>query len=144
MLMRTSAGMEAGPVEPAEGAVDMTSGTPRRAQAIVLSAATSSRLSGGETMARQAKLPASPQSAAISRMTASESPPKGLETTIGLLVAASMAANCARSTTSPSTSSGRAIDMTKSICGSFSHSAAAAVTSARRARRRSPVSRSQT
>ena len=116
----TTAGTEAGAVEPADGAGASTSGTERAAHVRSLLSATSSSVRGGEDMARQAKLPASPQSAAISRMACSEAPPKGLETTIGLLVPASMAANWARSTTSLATFSGRPIDMTKSMCGSRS------------------------
>ena len=95
-------------------------------------------------MARQAKLPASPQAAAISCMVYSVSPPKGLETTIGLRVPRSMAANWVTSTTSLATSAGSAMLMAKSMLGSASTKRAAASTSASSARRRSPVSGSVT
>ena len=71
-------------------------------------------------MVRQAKLSASPQAAAISRIVCSEAPPNGLETTIGLRVPSSMAANWATSTRSLATSSGSPIDITKSMLGSAS------------------------
>ena len=80
-------------MEPADGAGASTSGMESAAQVSSLSRATSSRVSGGEDMARQAKLAASPHSAAISCMACSEAPANGLETTMGLRVPASMAAN---------------------------------------------------
>ena len=95
---------------------------------------TSSSMSGGEVMARQAKLPASPQAAAISCMVYSDSPPKGLETTIGLRVPRSMAANWVTSTTSLATSSGSAMHMTKSMLGSASTTAARGLDVGERAR----------
>ena len=85
-------------------------------------------------MARQAKLPASPQAAAISCMVYSVSPPKGLETTIGLRVPRSMAANCATSTSSLSTSAGSPMLMTKSMLGSGSATAATRLDVRERAR----------
>ena len=96
-------------------------------------------MSGGDDMARQAKLPASPQAAAISHMVYNEAPPNGLDTTSGLRVPLSMAANWATSTTSLATSSGSPIDMAKSRLGSRSTTMAAAVTSVRCARRRAPL-----
>ena len=95
-------------------------------------------------MARQAKLSAAPAAAAISCMVYSVSPPYGLETTIGLRVRRSMAANCATSTTSLATSSGSAMLIAKSMLGSASTKRAAVSTSARVARRRSPVAGSAT
>ena len=80
-------------------------------------------MSGGEDMVRQARLSDSPQAAAISRMVRSEAPPNGLETTIGLRVPRSMAANWATSTVSLGTSSGRPIDITKSMLASASATA---------------------
>jgi hypothetical protein len=94
-------------------------------------------------MVRQAKLSASPQSAAIARIVRSGAPSWALEMTIGLRVPASIAPNWLTSSMSEVTSSGRPIDMTKSILGNFSHNAAMPSTSARRARRRLPVSASR-
>ena len=56
------------PWPPAETDGASTSGISSSAQASVLLQATSSSMSGGELMARQAKLAASPQAAAISCM----------------------------------------------------------------------------
>ncbi len=97
------------PCAPAETDGASTSGTSSSAQASALVQQTSSSCSGGELMARQAKLPASPAAAAISCMVCSVSPPKGLETTIGLRVPRSMAPNWTTSTTSLATSSGSAM-----------------------------------
>ena len=144
MAIETQAASEAGPCEPADTEVASTSGTCSSAQAIVLSQATSSSMSGGEDIVRQAMLSASPQAAAIARIVLRDSPPNGLETTIGLRVPRSIAANCATSTLSLGTSSGSPIDITKSMLGSSSATAAARVTSAARARRRSPVVGSET
>ncbi len=94
-------------------------------------------------MVRQAKLSASPQSDAISRIVRSGSPSWALEITIGLRVPASIAPNWLTSSMSEVTSAGRPIDMTKSILGNFSHRAAMPSTSSSRARRRSPVSQSR-
>ena len=140
----TQAVSDAGPCAPAETDGASTSGTSSSAQASALVQQTSSSMSGGEVMARQAKLSAAPAAAAISCMVYRVSPPKGLETTIGLRVPRSMAANCTTSTTSLATSSGRAMLMAKSMLGSASTTRAAASTSASVERRRSPLSGSLT
>ena len=90
-----------------------------------------------------AKLRASPQAAAISRM-AGRMRPSRADRMTGLREPRSIAANCARSSISCGTSTGRPMDMTKSMWGSCSETAAMPRMSATVARRRSPDSGSLT
>ena len=101
--------------QPAAGA--STSGMPSSAHTRSLSIASRSWLSGGDDMVRQPKLPASPQAAAISCMTRSRSPSRGVDTMIGLVVRREHRRELGEVVRSGGASSGRAIDMTKSMLG---------------------------
>ena len=89
------------------------------------------------------KLSASPASAAISFILPRMWPSRGA-TSSGLRVPRTMASTWTRSSMASGASSGRPMLITKSMLGSFSQSAAMPSTSARRTRRRSRVSGSQT
>jgi len=89
------------------------------------------------------KLSAAAQVAAISRIRGMTAPSRGA-TQRGFRVPDSIATTGARSSTAWGTSTGRPIDMTKSMLGSRSQSAAKVSTSASRARRRSPLRGSRT
>ena len=87
-------------------------------------------------IAYTAQLSAPPHTAAISLNSATSVPASGTMIS-GLDVPRSMAANCATGANPALSSCGCAIDMTKSMAGSFSWSAAISSTSARLTGRRS-------